>query len=320
MFYRDFMSKYRPVYAPDGVGGGDGAAAAAPAGEAAPAADAGAAPGAAPAEAAASSAQDIGAAVADAAPQSAPSLLETAAGKPKAEAEATPAAEAGAAKDEPAPAEAAKSDGEGAKPEGEKPADDAAKPKDAAEADPDKKDATAETPPPAPIKYEAFTLPEGIKLDDKKLEAFAEIVGTEQVKQEAAQKLVDLYVGEIQQMQQKLVDDQRKVWNTLNDGWKSDLRSDPELGGNRLETSLSIAKAVIEEYGGSAEQVQELLAHTSNNGMGNYPGFVRLLHNIGTKLNVFEDSIVPANPQSPKAQKSPGNRGWYDKGNGAATS
>lgn len=320
MFYRDFMSKYRPVYAPDGVGGGDGAAAAAPAGEAAPAADAGAAPGAAPAEAATPATQESGAAPAEAAPQSSPSLLETAAGKPKAEAEATPAADAGAAKDDPAPAEAAKPDGEATKPEGEKPADDAAKPKDAAEADPDKKDATAEIPPPAPIKYEAFKIPETIKLDDKKLAEFSELAGAAQVNQETAQKLVDLYVADAQQMAQDLRAEQRRTWDTLNDTWKSELRADPTIGGNRLETSLSIAKAVIEEYGGSAEQVQELLAHTSNNGMGNFPGFVRLLHNIGTKLNVFEDSIVPANPQSPKAQKSPGNRGWYDQGKGAATS
>lgn len=170
------------------------------------------------------------------------------------------------------------------------------------------------------MKYEAFKVPDGIALDDKELARFTEVAGAAQIKQEDAQKLVDLYLAERQRDAEAMQTEQRKFWDNLNDTWKSELRKDETLGGNRLETSLSMAKAVIEEYGGSPEQVRDLLAHTSNNGMGNYPGFVRLLHNIGQALNIFEDSVVPANPSPPKAAKSPGNRGWYDgsMGNGQA--
>ena len=55
------------------------------------------------------------------------------------------------------------------------------------------------------------------------------------------------------------------------------------------------------------------MAHMRNNGMGNFKLHIKLLNNIGKALNVFEDGIVPANPQSPKANKAPGNRGWYDQ-------
>lgn len=243
--------------------------------------------------------------------ESAPSLLEAAPSKPKAdEAKAEPPAPEVKA-DEAKPAEA-----EGDK-KPETKADEAKK----AEAEDPEKDATVLPEPPAPVKYEAFKVPDGIKLDDKKLEAFTEVIGASQVKQEDAQKLIDLYVAEKKADYDAMQQEQRKVWNTLNDTWKTDLRKDPVLGGNRLETSLSMAKAVVEEYGGSPEQVRELLAHTSNNGMGNFPGFVRLLHNIGVAMNVFEDGMVSANPSAPKAQKGPGNRGWYDTsmGNGSAT-
>jgi hypothetical protein len=257
-------------------------------------------------------------------PQSTPSLLEAADGKPKKE-EATDAkasdakTDDAAAKDAPVPADAAKADDvKDAKADGEKKPEakaDEAKKDDAAKATDPANEASAEAQPPAPVKYEAFKVPEGVKLDDKELAKFTDIVGSAQVKQEDAQKLVDLYVAERQRDVEAIRQEQRRVWDALNDTWKSELRKDQVLGGNRLETSLSMAKAVIEEYGGSPEQVRELLAHTTNNGMGNYAGFVRLLHNIGQALNIFEDGIVPANPKPPKPVKGPGQRGWYNNSN-----
>lgn len=238
------------------------------------------------------------------APKSEPSLLEAADGKTKEEAKTDTKAEPSKdAKTDPAPAEAAKDD----------------KSKDAAKAtDPVKAEATAEAP--APIKYEAFKVPDGIKLDEKEVAKFTDIIGAKQLPQEDAQKLLDLYVEQRKQDFETARQEQRTVWNKLNDTWKTDTRK--ELG-NHYETDLAMAKAVIEEYGGNAEQVRELMAHVTNNGMGNYIGFIRTMRNIGRALNVYEDSAVPANPTAPKMPKTPGNRGWYDKtemGNGAAKS
>lgn len=337
MLYRDFMTKFRPLMAPDGPASGGADAGGAPAGT-----ESAAATGAAPAdggvaasgEAAAPASDAAPAAQAEAAPaateqgQSSPSLLEQATGK-QADGEAKPA-DGDAAKTDPAPADAAKTDADKtAEVTGDKKPDAEAEKKAEGEAekapDPENKDVTAETQPPAPIKYEAFKLPDGLKLDDERVGKFTEVAGTAQVSQDVAQQLLDLHIAEVQRMGQEIADqateNQRKVWNTLNDTWKTDLRNDPDLGGNRLNTTLSRSKALIEEYGGTPEQVRDLIAHTSNNGMGNYPGFVRLLNNIAEAMNVFEDSMVPATPTSQKAPKTPGNRGWYDKtpGNGAAT-
>lgn len=258
-----------------------------------------------------------------AAPTETPSLLEAAPSNAKA-AEAAPPPESPApspdakAAETPAP-EAAKTEGKK-----DEPAKDAkapeAKPADKPEADAAKpdpaKDATAQPEPPAPVKYEAFKVPDGIKLADDRVGKFTEIAGAAQVKQEVAQQLIDLYIDDVQRISAEAVtharQEQRRVWDTFNDTNKTQLRSDPELGGNRLETSLSIAKAVVEEYAGGPEQAADLLRHMSNNGMGNYVGMVRMLHNIGQAMNVFEDSLVPANATAPKPQKGPGNRGWYD--------
>lgn len=338
MFYRDFMQKYRPVYAAE-----DGTGSAAPAGgaavdAAAPAAAAeavttggagGENPSPQPSPAGGEGAAAAPGAGADASKPE-PSLLEAASGKKP---DATAAVD-GEKKDSPAPAEAAKPEGD--KPGGEgdkskpdsdksKPEGDKAKPdaeKDAAKPEAEKKDATAEAQPPAPIKYDAFKLPDGVKLDDERIGKFTEVAGSAQVSQEVAQQFVDLHIAEMQryagEVQQQADAHQRDVWNKLNDTWKTELRKDEKLGGNRIETTLSMAKAVLEEYGGTPEQVQELIAHTSNNGMGNFPGFIRLLSNLGEALNVFEESSVGANLNPPKPQKGPGNRGWYKDMPGAA--
>lgn len=333
MLYRDFMQKYRPVYSPDepaSAGGATEAAAAAAGaeGQAAPASEAGpsaepaaAAAGAGEAAPAAQVAESAAPAAGAEAPKAEPSLLEAADTNKKPE----PAAADDGKTNEPAPAEAAKPEGD--KPDGkdvkEPKADDKPKAEDdksaAAEADPAKKDATAEAQPPAPIKYEAFKVPDGVKLDDERIGKFSEIAGAAQVPQDVAQSLVDLHISEMQRFadetKRAVEQNQIDVWNRLNDTWKTDTRNDPQIGGARLETALSRGKALMEEYGGTPEQVRELLAHTTHNGMGNYSGFLRFLDNVAEALNVYEDLVVGNNAGPPRPQRTAGNRGWYDKSN-----
>lgn len=178
--------------------------------------------------------------------------------------------------------------------------------------DPAKEATTAEKPP---VKYEAFKVPDGVKLDEERIKPLVEVLGSHQVPQEQAQKLVDLHLAEMTKYHEQVQKEQRDVWQKLNNTWKAETRK--ELG-NHHDTDLALAKAVLEEYGGTPEQVRELLAHTANNGMGNYIGLIRTLRNIGRALNVFEDSVVPAQSSAPKPAKSPGNRGWYDKLDGAS--
>lgn len=332
-----FSNRYLPYYGPDGVVGGAAApaesppasptpAAAEPAAAAPAAPDSStAAPAPSPAPAAdgtlsasttsapaPSSAPAAEAAAAEPAkPESKPSLLETAKGKPDKDAKAADAKADPDAK--PAPADAAKPDAtKDAKTEGDKKPDAKAaeaKPDDAAKAPDPAKDATAPAPP-APLKYEAFKVPDGIKLDDKEVAKFTDIIGARQIPQEDAQRLLDLYIAERKADVEHARTEQRRVWDTLNDTWKTQTRNDPDIGGNRLETSLSMAKAFVEEYGG--QDAPEILAHMTNNGMGNFLPVIRMFNKAAAALNIFEDSIVGANPIAPKMPKTAGNRGWYD--------
>ncbi len=207
--------------------------------------------------------------------------------------------------------------------EGKKPAEGADTPKvegnegaaPAKEGEDAAKAAEGEAPKPEPITFEPFTAPEGLKLKDEAVKNFTEILGDANLSpQERGQKLVDMYAAEVKSVHDDYAQRQLDTWRQLNDSWKEELRSDPEIGGNRVNTTLSIAKAVIEEFGGSKEQQAQLLAHVDNNGMGNYAGFVRLLHNIGAAMNVLEDKIIAAPSSSPGGTKSKAER-WYG-GNG----
>jgi hypothetical protein len=241
--------------------------------------------------------------------ESSPSLLSSAAGK---------------SPDQPAPAAAKTTDAKaGNSPDGQKAGDESVKPDDPgktskpeegkadAATDPVAKDATANVPP-AQVSLKDLKLPDGIALDAEAGKAFVDLLNNgELAGKDRGQALLDLHQKEIARVAKHYDDYQGKVWNDLNAGWKDQLCKDPELGGNRLNTSLSMAKAVIDESL-SLEDSVALLKHTDLNGMGNYPPFVRLLHTLGKRLNVFEDSIVVGSPKDTPA-KGPGNRGWYDK-------
>ncbi len=182
-----------------------------------------------------------------------------------------------------------------------------------AESNPAGTDGTA-TATPGLLSIEDLKLPEGVSLDAEGGKAFVDLLNNAELGgKDRGQALIDLHQKEITRVHKELTDHQQKVWNDLNTGWRNDLRNDKELGGQNLDTTLSRAKAVIEEFL-PPEGVKALLAHTDINGMGNYPWFVRLLNNVGKAMNVFEDGIVVANPKPPRGNAGSGNRGWYGGG------
>lgn len=307
-----FMAPSEGANGGGALGGGSGASAT-PVGDGASSGaavvDAAAATAPATAEAAAASESVSTPAGESASIESSPSLLSSAAGK-------TP--------DQPAPAADAKTepDAKAAEtPDGAKPGETPAKPDDPgktskpegkadAATDPATKDATPAAAP-APVSIEDLKLPEGVSLDAEAGKALLDIVNNADLsRKDLTQGMLGLHQKEMERYAKHVTDNQRKVWDDLNAGWKDQLRKDPELGGNRLNTSLSMAKAVVEEFL-SPEDAKALLVHTDNNGMGNFPVFIRLLHSIGKRMNVFEDGIV-ANAKAPAPAKGPGKRGWYD--------
>lgn len=206
-----------------------------------------------------------------------------------------------------------------AKAEGDKPKPDAAKAQEPAKDAAKEGEKPAEPVAPVPVAYEAFKVSEHVKLDDARVKEFTDIIGPRQLPQEDAQKLVDLFDKSAQDLATHMRQEQRKTWNGLNDTWKTESRDDPEIGGNRFQTSLAMAKAVIEEFL-TPDQQKRYLGHLDLNGMSNFPEHIRLLAKIGEALNVFEDKIVAPNAPNPGVGKGGGfRRNYKNSGNGVTT-
>lgn len=203
---------------------------------------------------------------------SAPAAAPVAAAAPAASAPAAaPAAAPGAITDAAAPAavdpaapigaltDAAKKDGEEVK-------DDAKK-----------DDATAE-----PIKYEDFTLPEGSTLNEELRDQFTGILSEAKVPQDVAQKLVDLYGGEMK----KLADAAKapyQAWHDTQRDWQKAVAADAEIGGANLEPmKAEVAKVIDAIAGDQAPALRKALAFT---GAGNNPDVLRFLFRAAQAMN-----------------------------------
>lgn len=191
----------------------------------------------------------------------------------------------------------------------------------------------AETPSPeakaepapaeaAPLPtYEKFNLPENFQVEEKTFGEFTKSLGEFErdagVPHEKAaafgQKLVDFYIGE----QTKFVQAQQEQWRATNEQWQNDFLADKELGGNRKETTLSRAKEMISQYGGTKEQQSALKEVLTLTGAGNHPAVIRLLNNIGKALG--EGKPVPAIvPKAPNVAPKSARRYQTPTINGAA--
>ena len=141
---------------------------------------------------------------------------------------------------------------------------------------------TAAENQPNEVEYN-FTLPDGFTADEEltgELKALAKENG---FSQEVAQKVADLGV----KMQQK----QAEAWQTQVDQWAEQVKADKELGGEKFDQNIALAKQALEKFGG--QELKDLLQST---GFGNHPAIVRAFYNIGK--SVSNDELVVSNGTS----------------------
>ena len=138
----------------------------------------------------------------------------------------------------------------------------------------------------APEKYE-FQAPEGREFDPSVVDAFSEVARDLNLTQEAAQKVLDKMAP-------------------VRTGWTESTKADKELGGEKLQENLGIAKAALERFG-SAE-LKTLLHET---GAGDNPEIIRLLYRVG--LATREDTVVPGSAGAPAGDNKSRADILYDK-------
>lgn len=161
--------------------------------------------------------------------------------------------------------------------------------------------------PPAPVAppveaaknfaFKPFQVPEGFVLDDGRVKDLQGLLTkfspTEEAAQGFGQELMNLYTTEISRFQEA----QRQVWSETQKSWRDEVKADPDVGGNRLETALRSCATVIEQYGGDAAEQAALREVLTATGAGNHRLMVRLFHRVGRALG--EGRLVPAVKPTP---------------------
>lgn len=247
------------VFAPDGVDGGAAAPVSSPAAESAPA----------PAPAV----------EATPAPSPSPAPVETPApaAAPAAPVIATSLIEQGATP--PAPTEA-----EGVTP----PAEDA----------PASTEAPAEE---AAAPYE-LALPEGIdpaSIDQDRIGTLQTILAESNVPVEKGQELLSLHLQEIGRVAESVQNHMFEQFNTQQAERMAEVRSDPELGGTRLNTAMAECMQVVQHFSGGEAETAQLVAELKASGMGNSLRMLRFL------ANVHKSTLAEGSPVQTPTQRAP---------------
>ncbi len=136
----------------------------------------------------------------------------------------------------------------------------------------------------APEHYE-FQPVEGVHLSDEVLGTFSEVARELNLSQEAAQKMLDR-VGPAMAQQQ------RSALHTLSEQWLTDTRADREIGGDKLDANIAIARKARNAFG--SESLRTLLNETR---LGNHPEVIKFFVKVGKAIS--EDAFVPGGTRPP---------------------
>ncbi|HDT5898418.1 TPA: peptidase [Raoultella ornithinolytica] len=132
----------------------------------------------------------------------------------------------------------------------------------------------------APEKYE-FTAPEGTELDSKAVELFEPVARELNLTNEQAQKLVDVYPKILSGVQQR----QAEAWQKQTEGWAESVKTDKEVGGDKLTANLGAAQRALDQFG-----TPELREYLDGTGLGNHPELVKAFIKVGKAMS--EDGVL----------------------------
>jgi hypothetical protein len=143
---------------------------------------------------------------------------------------------------------------------------------------------TQDTKPTEPVVPEAYELkmPEGVELDQAATTEFTAIAKELKLDQAAAQKLADIGA--------KMAQRQADAHAQLVETWTEQVKTDKEIGGDKLAENLGVARKAIDTFGSP-----ELKALLNSTGLGNHPEVVKLAFKVGKAIS--EDGFVSGSPK-----------------------
>lgn len=142
---------------------------------------------------------------------------------------------------------------------------------------------TKATEPQVPESYE-FKMPEGVELDKAAADEFQAIAKELKLDQASAQKVADIGA--------KMAQRQTEAHSKLVESWVETVKTDKEIGGDKLDQNLAVARKALETFG--TPELKDVLNAT---GLGNHPEVIRAFLKAGKLIS--EDKFVAGSPKGP---------------------
>jgi hypothetical protein len=142
--------------------------------------------------------------------------------------------------------------------------------------------------------YGEFKLPEGVTVDADSLKPATELFAETGLSQDQAQKFIDLAMARETAAAHKSV----QAFVDLQNQWVSEIKADPDIGGDRLKSSLASANRAIDRL--NVPGLREALNFT---GAGNHPAVVKAFVRLGQMI--AEDRFRPGHLARPEVPRSP---------------
>lgn len=144
-----------------------------------------------------------------------------------------------------------------------------------------KTDDTKATEPAVPEAYE-LQMPDGIELDKASAEEFTAIAKELKLDQATAQKLADVAAKQAQR--------QVEAHTKLVESWVEQVKTDKDIGGDKLEENLGLARKALDHFG-----TPELKDVLNASGLGNHPEVIKAFLKAGKAIS--EDKFVAGAPK-----------------------
>lgn len=148
--------------------------------------------------------------------------------------------------------------------------------------------------------YDAFKFPEGFKVDEKATSEFSGLLGKLEIAkgdhaktQEIGQQIVDLYSTRLQEALKNQTDYFVQLHEKQKSTWREELRKDPVIGKNGDDKAFAEYQRGMVNFlatnGGSKEEVTAFRKWANETGNGESPALVRLLGNLKSKIERYEN-------------------------------
>lgn len=176
-------------------------------------------------------------------------------------------------------------------------------------AEEDKQGGQSDEPAPPP-SYEAFKVPENVKLDDERVSTLTKLLGDLEINtkadhtamQEFGQKLIDTHISEVTKAIEDIHKYNQVTWDKQKLDWKDEFLKDPELGGNRFQTTVDAARTFISTHGGTPEEQAEFRSLMESSGLGNHKVMIRILARAGQAMTEGRPLAAKTPVSAPKSK------------------